>query len=172
MELRLKQVSKFNIVLKIQQLRRVIIHRKTIEYWSRVGIQGGGGSKFYLKPTPFYFKWSYSLCTYYLWSMSCLISYVIIDYVSHSPVSLRTCIRYICWEPSFQNYSWFLGLWTSIIFLYFSVFFFDSTHTTEFFYAPIIETSFFPNLPCLFSTFHLKSPSVLSRFCFSADVCC
>ena len=24
----------------------------------------------------------------------------------------------------------------------------------------------FPNLPCLFSTFHLEHPSVLSRFCF------
>ena len=34
-------------------------------------------------------------------------------------------------------------------------------------YAPIVETNF-PNLPCLFSTFHLEYTSVLSRFCLKS----
>ena len=41
-ELQLKKVSEYNSVIKIQQLRRVIIQRKSIEYWPRVGIQSGG----------------------------------------------------------------------------------------------------------------------------------
>ena len=32
--------------------------------------------------------------------------------------------------------------------------------------APIVETKL-PNLPCLYSTFHLEYPLVLSRFCFT-----
>ena len=48
-ELRLKKVSKFNSVIKIQQLRRVIIQRK-IHWILTPGRYSIGGSKFYLTP--------------------------------------------------------------------------------------------------------------------------
>ena len=50
-ELRLKNVSKFNSVIKIQQLRRVIIQRK-IHWILTPGRYSIGGSKFYLTGTP------------------------------------------------------------------------------------------------------------------------
>ena len=48
-ELRLKKVSKFNSVIKIQQLRRVTIQRK-IHWILTPGQYSIGGSKFYLTP--------------------------------------------------------------------------------------------------------------------------
>ena len=48
-ELRLKKVSKFNSVIKIQQLRRVTIQRK-IHWILTPGRYSIGGSKFYLTP--------------------------------------------------------------------------------------------------------------------------
>ena len=48
-ELRLKKVSKFNSVIKIQQLSRVIIQRK-IHWILTPGRYSIGGSKFYLTP--------------------------------------------------------------------------------------------------------------------------
>ena len=58
-ELRLKKVSKFNSVIKIQQLRRVTIQRK-IHWILTPGRYSIGGSKFYLTRISWFYCWERS----------------------------------------------------------------------------------------------------------------